>query len=66
MSSRTLTVAGYVLIVLAGVGLQLLSLRAGSRVPSLGAVLRQAMRSRPGRIGIVAAWAWIGIHFFAR
>jgi hypothetical protein len=66
MSSHDLTVAGYVLIVLAGVCLQLLSAREGSPVPPLGDVLRWAMRTRSGRVGVIAGWAWIGIHFFAR
>ncbi|HKE99320.1 MAG TPA: DUF6186 family protein [Actinomycetes bacterium] len=64
MSSRGLTIAGYLLVVLAGVGLELFGRRPESRVPPLGAVLREAMRSRPGRIGVIAAWAWIGLHFF--
>jgi hypothetical protein len=66
MSSHDLTVAGYVLIVLAGGCLQLLSAREGSPIPPLGDVLRRVMRTRSGRVGVIAAWAWIGIHFFAR
>jgi hypothetical protein len=66
VSSRELTIAGYLLIAAAGVGLQLLSHCQGSRIPPLGAVLRWAMRTRSGRIGVVAGWAWLGIHFFAR
>jgi hypothetical protein len=66
MSSHDLTAAGYVLIVLAGVCLQLLGAREGSPIPPLGAVLRRVMRTRSGRVGVIAGWAWIGIHFFAR
>jgi hypothetical protein len=66
MSSHDLTVAGYVLIVLAGVGLQLLSTRDGSPIPPLGAVLSRVMRTRSGRVGVMAGWAWVGIHFFGR
>ena len=66
MSSHDLTVAGYVLIVLAGVCLQLLGAREGSAILPLGAVLDRAMRTRSGRVGVIAGWAWIGIHFFAR
>lgn len=66
MSSHDLTVAGYVLIVVAGVGLQLLSSREGSPIPPLGAVLGWVMRTRSGRVGVMAGWAWLGIHFFAR
>lgn len=66
MSGRDLTIAGYLLLVAAAVGLQLLSARDGSRIPSVGAVLGRVMRSRSGRVGVVAGWAWLGIHFFAR
>jgi len=66
MSSHDITVAGYLIGASAGVGLQMLSRRRGSRIPSLGAVLKRAMRTRSGRVGIVAGWAWLGLHFFAR
>jgi hypothetical protein len=66
MSSRDLTIAGYLLIVAAAVGLQLLSAREGSRIPSLGTILGRVMRTRSGRVGSWPAWAWLGIHFFAR
>ena len=66
MSSHDLTVAGYALIVLAGVGLQVLGSREGAPFLPLGAVLGRVMRTRSGRVGVMAGWAWIGIHFFAR
>ena len=66
MSSHAITVAGYVIGASAGVGLQMLSRRKGSRIPPLGAVLKLVMRSRSGRVGLVAGWAWLGLHFFAR
>jgi Family of unknown function (DUF6186) len=66
MTSRALTVAGYLLIVGCGVALQLCSRRPGSPVPSLGAVLRRVMRTRSGRVGVMVGWAWLGVHFLAR
>jgi hypothetical protein len=66
VSSRDLTIAGYLLIAAVAAGLQLLSKREGSRIPPLGAVLGRVMRTRSGRVGVLAAWAWLGIHFFAR
>jgi Family of unknown function (DUF6186) len=66
VSSRDLTIAGYLLIAAAAAGLQLLSRREGSRIPPLGAVFGRVMRTRSGRVGVLAAWAWLGIHFFAR
>jgi len=66
MSSHSWTVVVYGAIAAAGVGLQLASRRAGSSIPSLGSVFRRVMRTRSGRVGVVAGWAWLGLHFFAR
>ena len=66
MSSHTVTVAGYAAFVVDGVLLQLLSRRESSRVPSFGEALTRAMHTRTGRVGIVAAWAWFGMHLFVR
>ena len=66
MSTHSISVAGYAAVVLAGVTVQVLALRPGSGVPTLGRVLGRTMRTRSGRIGVVAGWAWIGLHFFAR
>jgi hypothetical protein len=66
MNSHDVTVALYALIFAAGGLLQLLSYRQGSHVPSLGTALSRLMRTRTGRVGVVTAWAWLGLHFFAR
>ena len=66
MSSHAATVSVYLSIALVGVGLQVASTRPGSRIPSLGAVFSRVMRTRSGRIGIMAGWAWLGLHFFVR
>jgi len=66
VSSHDVTVAIYVLIALAGVAVQLTSLREGSDIPSLGQVLTRIMHSRSGRIGVMAGWMWLGLHYFAR
>ncbi|HYT26101.1 MAG TPA: DUF6186 family protein [Actinomycetota bacterium] len=66
MSSHDVTVAGYLLVASAGVGVELLSSREGSRIPTLGTLLSRVMRTRSGRVGVIAGWAWIGVHFFAR
>jgi len=66
MRSHEVTIAGY-LVVLAGiVVLQVLATRTRARVPSLGDLLTRAMRSRTGRVGVLVAWAWIGLHYFAK
>jgi len=66
MSSHDLTVAVYALIGLAALALQVRSASPASRIPSLGTVFRRVMRTRSGRVGVVAGWAWVGLHFFAR
>jgi hypothetical protein len=66
MTSRAITIVGYLLIMGCGVALELSSRRPGSPVPSLGAVLRRVMRTRSGRVGVMTGWAWLGVHFLAR
>jgi hypothetical protein len=55
-----------VAVVLAGVVLQLLATRTRAPIPSLGKVFARAMSTRTRRIGMLVAWAWVGLHFFAR
>jgi hypothetical protein len=66
MSSRDLTTIGYLSVLAAGITLQVVAIRSPGRLPSLGQVLSHIMQSRTGRVGIIVAWAWIGLHFFAR
>lgn len=66
MSSHDVTIAGYALILGTGVVLQLLAWRGHLRIPMFGHLMSRAMRTRPGRVGVLAGWAWIGLHFLAR
>jgi hypothetical protein len=66
MSSRAVTIAGYLLIVGCGVALELSSRRPGSPIPSLGTLLGRVMSTRSGRVGVMTAWVWLGVHFLAR
>jgi hypothetical protein len=66
MNSHDFTVAVFVAMALAGVVLEVLSRGRTSRIPSLGAVFSRVMRTRSGRVGVVAGWVWLGLHFFAR
>jgi Family of unknown function (DUF6186) len=68
MNSHDITITGYLVVLAAGVILQLLATRTRTRapVPSLGKVLAWAMNTRTRRIGMLVAWAWLGLHFFAR
>jgi len=66
MSSHTITVTGYLLVVAAVAALQVVALTHRTSIPTLGAVLSRLMQSRSGRVGVLAGWAWIGLHFFVR
>ncbi len=66
MSSHDITVAGYATVLVIGLVLEFVASRPGSRIPSLGTVLRRVMRTRSGRVGVIAGWAWLGLHFFGR
>jgi hypothetical protein len=66
VGSRAVTTLGYLAFVAAGVVLEVLARRPGSRVATARALLGRAMRSRAGRLAVVAGWAWVGLHFFAR
>jgi hypothetical protein len=66
MNSHDVTIAGYVVILLAAAGLQLVATRTRAPVPPLGVVFSRIMRTRTGRVGVLVAWAWLGLHFFAK
>jgi len=66
LNSHDVTVAVYFLFAIAALVLQALSLRRDSKIPSLGTVFSRVMRTRSGRVGVMAGWVWLGLHFFAR
>ena len=66
MSAHDATIAIYGGLVFAVIGLELAATRPGSRIPTFGHVLRRVGGTRSGRVGLVAGWAWLGLHFFAR
>jgi Family of unknown function (DUF6186) len=66
VSSREITIIGYLVLLCGGLAIEVLARRTRTRVPPLGDVLTRAMRTRTGRVGVRVAWAWLGLHFFAR
>jgi hypothetical protein len=64
VNSHDVTVLGYLVVLLAGIGLQLLATNTRAPVPPLGKVIAWAMSTRTRRVGILVAWAWVGLHFF--
>ena len=65
MNSHDITVLGYLGVATAALLLQVAAARS-ERIPSLGEVFSRVMRTRTGRVGVLVAWAWLGLHFFAR
>jgi hypothetical protein len=63
---RSLTVAGYLVIAIAILALDLAARRDTSRLPSLGDVVSTLSSRRAGRIAVVIGWWWVGWHFFVR
>ncbi len=66
MSSHDITIAGYLVFLAAGIALNLLAHRQGSRIPTMGALFSRIMHSRTGRIAVVAWWAFLGMHLFSK
>ena len=66
MNSHDVTVLGYLAVLLAGIILQLLATRTRAPIPRLGKVFEWLMSTRTRQVGILVAWAWVGLHFFAR
>jgi hypothetical protein len=66
MNSRDGTILGYLLVLAAAIALQVIAVLRPDRYPSLGRVFTHVMRSRTGRVGVLVAWGWIGLHFFAK
>jgi hypothetical protein len=66
MSSRDITIAGYLLALALAIGMNLRAHRPGSRLPTIGQVLARIMHTRTGRIAVVAWWAFIGFHLFSK
>ena len=65
VNSHEITIAGYLAVLAGIVTRQVLATKTRAPVPSLGELLTRAMRTRTGRVGVLVAWAWIGLHFFA-
>jgi hypothetical protein len=66
MTSRELTIAGYLGVLAGCVALQIAAARKPERLPTIGRVFTHVMRTRTGRVGVLVAWAWLGLHFFAK
>ena len=66
MSTRTVFVAGYVLIAIALLTCQLAASRPAARVARIGDVVDAIKRRRAGWVVLLLAWWWLGFHVLAR
>ena len=66
MTSHAITIAGFLVVLAALIGTDLAGRRPGSRIPTFAQLFTRIMRTRTGRVGILVAWAWLGLHFFAK
>jgi hypothetical protein len=65
MSGSAASVLGWSLLLVAGLALELSGrLRPGSAAAAQ--VVAAAMRTTPGRVLVLGAWLWLGVHFLAR
>ncbi len=66
MSTRAITVVGFVVVISALLVLEVLGRRKDNRIPALGQWLGYVMRPKAGRAIILLGWLWLGWHYFAR
>jgi hypothetical protein len=62
--TRLMTLLGYALLVVAGIGVEVAARRRGSG--TFGDALTLALRWRPARFVFLAGWLWLGWHLFVR
>jgi hypothetical protein len=64
--SRSSTIAGWIVIVVA-IGAAWIGARVSrGRFPTGLGLLRSATRHATVRVVVLAGWAWVGLHFFVR
>jgi hypothetical protein len=66
MNSHDLALLVYGSIVACGIVLELVGHSRWSKLPTLEQMLTWVMRTRIGRVGVIAGWGWLGLHYFAR
>lgn len=66
MNSHQVTILGFLAVLAALVTTEVIARTGRTRVPTFAQVCTRIMRTRTGRVGMLVAWAWIGLHFFAK
>jgi hypothetical protein len=57
---------GFVVLVAAGLLLELKARRSGSGLPTMARLMQVGIATRTGRVLVVLIWWWLGWHFLAR
>ncbi|MGY1679108.1 DUF6186 family protein [Geodermatophilus sp. SYSU D01176] len=57
--------AGFAVLLVAALALEVAA-RRGAAPATVGEAVAAAMRTTPGRIAVLLAWVWLGVHFLAR
>lgn len=63
---KGVVLAGWIVLGLATLTVEVIGLLSGGRFPTLGDVLSFLMRSRVGRWFVLIGWVWLGWHLFVR
>jgi hypothetical protein len=58
-------VAGFAVLLVAALALEIAARRGAGPATSTETVAA-AMRTTPGRVAVLLAWVWLGVHFLAR
>ena len=66
MSSRELTITGFLVLAVVALGLYLLGRARRSGLVPLGDVTDAIRTSTAGRFALAFSWAWVGWHLLAR
>jgi hypothetical protein len=66
MNSHDITVTGFLIVLGALIGTEIAARSRRTSIPTFSQVFTRIMRTRTGRVGVLVAWAWVGLHFFAK
>ena len=65
MSGTATSLTGFAVLLVLGAAIEVRA-RRGAGPATAAQALGAAMRSGPGRLAVLAAWLWLGVHFLAR
>ncbi|CCG03663.1 DUF6186 family protein [Blastococcus saxobsidens] len=65
MSGTATSITGFTVLALLATVIEVRARRGTGPVTAADAVAA-AMRTTPGRLAVLAAWVWLGVHFLAR